>query len=335
VKRGWAARLALALVSSTVGLGLGELTVRALGLARSVGPSFTEYDAELGRFHKRSFRTTRHTPEFSMSFSTNAQGFRGPELDASAAPAAPNVLFLGDSFTEGYGVSDGEEFPQLVARALGRRAQVINAGVGDTGTGYALRLLESGRLPGSPRTVLVYQVCGNDFADNARQGLFSLDSEGQLVARQGDAPVSLGRRIQGPLEAIPGAMSSHVVALALQAVRSALEGRAAGAATPARAPPSEPGPDRLTLLLLRELLETARGRGWPVIVLNVELDASKRSAVNGVLRAAGATILDVPVRSDRPDLYFAVGGHWNRSGHAHAAGLLLPAIEAALGSLPR
>ena len=57
---------------------------------------------------------------------------------------APLVVFLGDSLTAGYGLSEEEAFPALVAERLGERgiaARVVNAGVsGDTTAGGLSRL---------------------------------------------------------------------------------------------------------------------------------------------------------------------------------------------------
>ena len=65
-----------------------------------------------------------------------------------AAPApveeAPVVLFLGDSLTAGYGLSESQAFPAIVGRMLddeGIDARVVNAGVsGDTTAGGLARL---------------------------------------------------------------------------------------------------------------------------------------------------------------------------------------------------
>src|SRR5512139_2958291 len=92
------AAFALALL---VSLALCELFVRAFVVVRNVGPSFTVYDADYGNRLRPSFSTVRIAPEFTMRLTTNSLGFRGPEPDA---PPRGVVLFLGDSFTMGYGV---------------------------------------------------------------------------------------------------------------------------------------------------------------------------------------------------------------------------------------
>ena len=100
--------LALSLIGLLIGIGVSELFVRNFISVRDVGPSFTTYDPVYGTTLKKSFSAQRITPEFTMRFTTNSDGFRGPELGNLSSRS---ILFLGDSFTMGYGVNDGEEFP--------------------------------------------------------------------------------------------------------------------------------------------------------------------------------------------------------------------------------
>jgi len=63
---------------------------------------------------------------------------------SSEGPELPLVIFLGDSLTAGYGLSEEEAFPALVAAQLaaaGKPARIVNAGVsGDTTAGGVSRL---------------------------------------------------------------------------------------------------------------------------------------------------------------------------------------------------
>jgi hypothetical protein len=150
--------LTLALVTLLVMLGLSELIVRRFVPVRNVGPSFTIYDPIYGTRLKKDFSAKRITPEFTMRFTTNSLGFRGPEPELS--PHRP-ILFLGDSFTMGYGVNDGEEFPALVRNALTKRGPdtvaVINAGVGNVGNRRWIKFLPAEGKRYNPRLV-VFQI---------------------------------------------------------------------------------------------------------------------------------------------------------------------------------
>jgi hypothetical protein len=64
---------------------------------------------------------------------TNSLGLRAPE--PAAVKSVPRVLVLGDSFTFGYGLKEGEAFCQVLGKALTGRAEVYNAGV----SGYEIQ----------------------------------------------------------------------------------------------------------------------------------------------------------------------------------------------------
>ncbi len=83
---------------------ISEVFIRLFITVRNVGPSFTVYDSVYGKRLKKDFSTTRITPEFKMKFTTNSLGFRGPEINF---PVNSSIIFLGDSFSMGYGVNDG------------------------------------------------------------------------------------------------------------------------------------------------------------------------------------------------------------------------------------
>src|SRR5262249_3271101 len=124
-----------------------------------------------------------------------------------------------DSFTEGYGVSDGEEFPALVRRALvekyGPQAPpVVNAGIGNTGNGHWVKLLGREGPRFAPRTV-VLQFTGNDFVDNLREQMFRLDDNHQLVELPVPAP-GLVSVITEMLEVVPSLSSSYLIGFGYQ-----------------------------------------------------------------------------------------------------------------------
>ena len=91
----------------------------------------------------------------------------GPPSNSSPAPAdpaAPRIIFLGDSLTAGLGLDLDESFPSLIQARLtreGYRYTVVNAGVsGDTSAG-GVRRLDWAMGEGDPQ-VLVVALGGND-----------------------------------------------------------------------------------------------------------------------------------------------------------------------------
>src|SRR6516164_6525617 len=90
--------------SLAVSLCAAEVALRFFFPSREIGPSFTVYDPYYGKRNKANASIPRPGLEFTMRFTTNSLGFRGPEPDEF--PIHP-ILFLGDSFTMGFGVNDG------------------------------------------------------------------------------------------------------------------------------------------------------------------------------------------------------------------------------------
>lgn len=224
-----------------------------------------------------------------------------------------------------------KEFPARIAAALRQRQgdaapPVINAGIGNSGNGYWIKFL---RLYGDtmePRLV-VMQVFANDFQDNVREGLFTVGSDGSLLELAIPAPGSM-RRLQGLIEAIPGASQSYLVGLLRQALsgRGAVEAGAAGTSDGAGA-----REDDVTLAILRVAIASCQARGWPVLALLVGLPASRQNAVAALFEQHGARTVVIPAQSERPDLYYKVDGHWHAGGHAFVADRLLEALAPVSG----
>jgi len=306
----WLIRLALVLGGSALGLGGAELFVRAFVPVRDVGPPLTEYDPVLGQRLKRSFRCERETPDFTMRFSSNSLGWRGPEPATSRA----DVVFLGDSFTMGYGVDDGREFPQLLARALG--VPVVNMGLGGTGQGRWPRMLRGDARAFEPR-VVVLQLCSNDVEDDLADGLASFDSQGTLVHHPPPKP-SAGRRLQRLLEVLPWVGDSHLLGLWRQSrISGARSGEDAAAA-------ADPRGLALAQALLDESIRCCVERGWKIVVLSADMSPADAAPFAEVCQGQGVPFVRMPSKREAPDLYFAVDGHWNEAGHRRAAELLEP-----------
>jgi len=120
-----------------------------------------------------------------------------PSIPA-AAPDGPRVVFLGDSLTAGYGLSESEAFPAILGTRLrdsGHPVQVVNAGVsGDTSAGGLRRLPW---LLAQHPDVLVVALGANDGlrglpVANTEENLRSIVSQGQ---RAGARVLLLGLRL--------------------------------------------------------------------------------------------------------------------------------------------
>lgn len=75
-----------------------------------------------------------------ISVQTNSLGLRNPELVLPKPPDQTRIVFIGDSFTFGFGVAENEAFPRLVGNILqsqlpARTIEAVNAGMPGVGTG--------------------------------------------------------------------------------------------------------------------------------------------------------------------------------------------------------
>lgn len=114
---------ALFVLSLCIGLGLAE------GLTRAVFPSFDpsgRFDFDypvgplmLGHPGARS-RQVKNTGDFDVSVHVNARGLRDSKDVAQARPE--DLVFVGDSFTWGWGVEEKERFSNRVEAETGIRA---------------------------------------------------------------------------------------------------------------------------------------------------------------------------------------------------------------------
>ena len=280
---------------------------------------------------KKNFHTVRVTPEFTMTFTSNSLGFRGPE---PVAPSADSILFIGDSFTMGFGVSDGEEFPARIKAMLDAKfgkdaVAVVNAGMGDSGTGRWIKLLKA-EVDGFKPRLVVLQVMENDFDDNVKEAYFSVSDSGML----NELPVRISRMkaLEPFLDAVPGLSSSHLYGLIRQALA-----RVVSPATPKRAVPGDAAPqapaagagyaDRLTERLVAEAVSICQSKGYPVFALLVGLEGERLGRIEALFRAQRVPLLVAPTKAERPDLYYKIDGHWNAAGHAFVAGAVFEQLQ--------
>lgn len=129
---------------------------------------------------------------WGAAFRTNSMGFRTDEEPNFQLGEAPGpVLSLGDSFSNGFGVGQGEFLGPLLQahlrRSTGDRTlQVLSAEISDPAHGlyYLQRFGKSVR----PRVVIL-GLCGNDLMQNliafSEKGPFLLGREGRVLPRFG------------------------------------------------------------------------------------------------------------------------------------------------------
>ena len=116
------------------------------------------------RFQVKTYRPNMKDPKpgDNLEFTTNALGFRSPEIPQVPAPGELRIAVVGASTVAGaYAKTNSATFPHLLEQRLrhampGRRVNVINAGV----EGYTVReidrLVERAIIPLRPNVVVIY-----------------------------------------------------------------------------------------------------------------------------------------------------------------------------------
>jgi hypothetical protein len=190
----------LALVGLEVGL-------RVFQPRRSLAVTVNTWDREMGTRQipgARGFVTCR---DYDVDLIINSKGLRDREFPYAKAAGVRRILCLGDSYTCGYGVEANDTFPKVLERILNTRSpheatwEVLNGGVGSTGTAHQLAFFKTEGYKYGPDFVILCFCQANDFGDNQICGLYSLLGD-RLVKH--DAPFTGPRRMQRIVKWIPG-----------------------------------------------------------------------------------------------------------------------------------
>ncbi len=172
-----AAPIALLAIGTLLGLAVGEAGAR---LARGDRPSptavqrfvesergkFARYDPELGWAGRPDVRDHFEWIDARHEVVQNRFGFRGRAWPHARSDAR-RVVFLGDSFTWGFGVGEAELFTQLLEDRAGGALEVVNLGVSGYGNDQELLLWQREGRRWSPDTTVVMVTLNSDFWDNA------------------------------------------------------------------------------------------------------------------------------------------------------------------------
>jgi hypothetical protein len=306
-------------------VAFAELAVRPFTPREIVGPSAVRHDPVYGRALIPGYSGTVTVPGETYRLTVNSLGFRGPE---PASDLTGCVLFLGDSYTMGDAVDNGEEFPQIVGAALDG-APVVNAGMAGQGQGRWIKHLDRRAPDWNPRCV-VMQFCTNDFRDNHQDGLFTLAADGTLI-EQPIAPETPLRALQRHVERIPVLAYSRLYALAKRAVAVLAENPGASASREGIPPDdaTETGPfDDITFALVRDALDRCHDNGWPVVGVTAQFAPGPRlDRLRAEFDRAGAPLVVIPPKDASPELHHTIDDHWNPEGHRVVAGLLAGEID--------
>ena len=116
-----------------------------------------QHDPALG-YRMQAGTCTFKSAEFEVPYRFNSAGLRDDEQSL----AAPEIIFLGDSITLGWGVEEKNTFAHIVERETGMRG--LNAAVSSYGTARQMMLLQ--QLDTSALRYLILQHHANDGQEN-------------------------------------------------------------------------------------------------------------------------------------------------------------------------
>lgn len=132
-------------------------------------------DPVLGHVLTPNFNGTLSRVDFNIDVRINRNGLRGPELQPRGRSTV-RILFLGDSMTWGWGVTDEQMYPAVLGQQLRARyqdvdIQIVNAGVPFYGTIDEVALLRQRIDEFDPDIVIVTFNAVDDFEQNRRASI--------------------------------------------------------------------------------------------------------------------------------------------------------------------
>jgi hypothetical protein len=132
---------------------------------------FASYSPDLGYVLRPGSEGVHSSLEYSNAFKINSFGVRDDENSLDN----PRLVFLGDSFTMGWGVDENQTYADLTGRKLG--VNTLNAGISSYGT-YREMLIFS-KIKRDSVDLVVLQYCDNDREENEARN--EPNNQGQLL----------------------------------------------------------------------------------------------------------------------------------------------------------
>lgn len=366
---GWAFLVAFNIVAIVAVLGVGELAARLI-----VGSAGTYQDEQLPMCrpdpltiwrYRPDLRLTYRTSEFETQIRTNEIGLREGPIE-SQADGATTVLFIGDSFTFGWGVAEEQRFSEVLVRLMAERRP-----------GTRLRIVNAGHwmYTFDQQLVLMKEMIERYHPAVVVQGFFWMHVRTLFNHRLVRAPDGTLRAVEDPKIKVsdrgvlkfrsdwlerPPLNSQLVVLIARWLLNRDLHERAGDTVDYMR-----PGSTKdealwaLTEELVGETIRTLRTAGIAyvpfLIPTSIEVGSTRWRHVNwtaatpptgtiepslpairlaAIFTRNGANIVPMAAAMRErggADLYFLEDAHWTVEGHAVAAEILAPHLDKALG----
>lgn len=158
-----------------------ELILRISGIYKTysekIGNGYTSYYGQVlpTWYHhwQPSSQNCFNQAEFKYCYKYNSLGLRDIEWNAHKPDSTKRIITLGDSFTEGDGAPDRENFPSYFENSLNEDAnkwQVYNGGVCGSDPFYNLQFLNTVILPTYDYDAILLLVNNSDLSDYIYRG---------------------------------------------------------------------------------------------------------------------------------------------------------------------
>lgn len=369
---GWAFVVAFNIVAIAAILGMAELGVRWIA-----GPAATYQDEQLPMCrsdaltiwrYRPDLRLAYRTPEFEIEIRTNDIGLRQGPI-APATDGVTTILFIGDSFTFGWGVAEAERYSEVLARLAtekrpGTRLRIVNAGHWMYTFDQQLVLMKEMIERYKPAVVVqgfywmhVRTLFNHRLVRAADGSLQEVEDPKIMVNERGVLKFRSDWLERPPL-------GSQLVAFVARAILNRDLNERAALTVDYMRPGNTEGEAlwKLTDEIVAETIRTLRTAGiayvpflvptsvevtsgnwanlnWTAAAPPTGVDVNLPAARFGTMFAKNGTAI-VPLAGTMREragatLYFPQDGHWTAAGHAAAAEILLPYVDRALAQQTR
>jgi hypothetical protein len=338
-------RLAKLSISVIFFLVMLELGIRLVAPVKRFSVTPNTWDPEVGIKQMPGARGYIACSEFEIEQIINAKGLRDRDYPYAKAPGHKRILCLGDSFTHGFGVAADETFAKVLERRLqadqqsGDTWEVINAGIGHTGTAHQLAFFNAEGYKYEPDLV-VLAFCSNDPWDNVHSAMYSLH-EGELVKHNAPKPRLIW--IQKLTHRLPGfntlfARSHLFNTIKYKATHQHFSSLAAQSGAPANELAALERRSTLTKHLLTALDRACQGKNCRLLVAIIPPLAKFPRHVQQVdvianwLQTQNVQSLDLrphfeELKEAGMQTNYPRDGHWNSEGHRVCADILFETIS--------
>ncbi len=143
---------------------LGEILIGLASPSEYLYPRY-QFSAEYGLIPFPNVVMVHGIPrKYEFRYTVNSMQSRGEVVEPRVS-GLPAVVVLGDSYSFGMGVSDGEEYPTVMRTRLSGRADVVNLGEPGWGLTQEIRRYYDTGARYDPK-IVVLQFCANDPYDD-------------------------------------------------------------------------------------------------------------------------------------------------------------------------